>query len=187
MSTVPRDALRAATRRALEAHDTWDSPHAFMTLHWDGTTVQTRTYATIMPDIAPPDYPKLMAGVAYEELAKDPDEPAVAYLLQIEAHSLREPGPEAGEAERERFHTARLTRTFHRHPDAEEAAIAYCADVHGRVWSATKWRAGPGRIDEAFYPPGRAPGGQLITGLLAVAYAVGMSAHGLPGPQRVSN
>lgn len=187
MSTVPRDALRAETRRALESHDTWDSPHCFMTLHWDGTSVHVGTYAAILPDVAPPDYPVHMARLAYEELERDPGDPACAYLLQIEAHSLRPPSADAGEAELNRFHTARLTRTFYRQPDAEEAAIAWCADVHGRMWSATKYRSDPARIEEVFYSPGRTPGGQLITGLLAVAYATGTRAHGLPGPQRASN
>ena len=181
--TPPREIFAEAARKAIEAHSDWDSPHCFLTLHWDGEKLSPGTYACIMPDYDPADYPALMARIARERIEEHPDEPpAYAYLLQIEAFGLTEPGPAASPAEVERYKVARLTRTFHQHPDARESATAWCADVHGRLWNATKIRDAPG-ISERFYQPGRAPGGRLIRSLLSVAYATGMSEHGLPGPQ----
>jgi len=182
----PRDAFAAAARKAIEEHDEWDAPHRFETLHWDGQELSCRTYACIMPDIAPRDYLRLMAKLAREEVEKHPDEPAYAYLLQIEAFGLAEPGPDASGAEKERYRAARIGRTFHRHPERIETAIAWCADIHGRLWAAAT-RRGKDGISENFYPPGKAPGGLMVGGLLACAYATGMSAWGLPGPIGLMN
>ena len=183
VTVPPREVLAAYTRQAIEIHDEWDSPHSFQTLHWDGEKIACRTYACIMPDISPAQYPKVMAGIAAEQREKAPDDPAYAYLLQIESFGMTEPGPDAGEAERDRYHRARLGRTFHEQPDAVEAAVAWCADIHGRLWSAEKTRGRPGEITEHFYPPhARRVGGQMIDGLIAVAYATGMADYGLPGP-----
>jgi hypothetical protein len=187
MSPPPRDVFAAATRKAIEVHDEWDAPHWFQTLHWDGTALTCRTCACIMPDIDPLGYPKVMAGIAREELEKYPDDPAYGYLLQIEGFGVTQPPAGAAEAEREQFDRDRIGRTFHERPDAVEAAYAYAADIHGRVWCATHTRADPDRIDEAFYPPGRTPAGQMIRGLIAVAYGTGVIGHGLPGPQGAMN
>lgn len=179
--SVPREAFAAITRQVIEHHAEWDSPHCFMTLHRDGEELACRTFACIMPDMNPADYPRIMAKIASEQHEKDPADPAYGYLLQIEAHGVQDPGPAATEDERERFRADRIGRTFRQRPDAVESAVAWCADIHGRVWTAAKVRGKDG-ISESFYPPGKAPGGQLIRGLLAVAYATGMASHGLPPP-----
>lgn len=183
MSPPPRDVFAAAARKAIEDHDKWDAPHSFETLHWDGEKLRTMTYLCIMTDVNPPDYPKVMARAASEELERNPEDPAYGYLLRLESFGVREPGPEASEAEREQYRRDRLARTFHERPDAIEACTAWAVDVHGRMWAATKTRDNPGRIHEVFYQPGRAPGGSAIRGLLRVAYATGVSFWGLPGPQ----
>ena len=187
MSTPPREVFADFTRQTIEAHDEWDSPHCFITLHWDGEQVSVGTYASIMLDINPADYPAYMISLAREEHEKNPDDPAYAYLLQAEFFGATEPGPDASEAERAQFQRDRLGRTFHQRDDAEEIATAWCADVHGRLWAATKRRSQPGVVHETFYAPGKAPGGQMIRGLLAVAYSTGMMAYGLPGPSWVAN
>ncbi|HEX3962154.1 MAG TPA: hypothetical protein VHZ03_36920 [Trebonia sp.] len=187
MTTPPREVLAAATRKAIEDHTEWDSLHCFMTLHWDGESLRPGTYAAIDPGIDPPDYPALMAKIAREELEKNPGDPAYAYLLQIEGFGVIAPGPDASETEREQFDRDRLGRTFHRRPDAIESAFAYCADVHGRMWAATKTRSKPDVIEENFYPPGKHLSGQMIRGLLTVAYTTGVKAYGLPGPQNAWN
>ena len=187
MSAVaPRDALAAATRRVIEDHAEWDSPHSFQTLHWDGEKIRTQTYCCIMPDVDPLQYTDLMSKSAREQVEKDPDDPACAYLLQIECFGVTEPGPDATEAEKLQYHADRIGRTFHKRDDAVESAVAWCADVHGRVWTAAKVRGRDG-ITEKFYAPGRSPGGHMIRGLLSVAYATGMLAWGLPGPQGPMN
>jgi len=176
----PREILAAETRRAVDLHDEWDSLHCFMTLHWDGEKLTCGTYAAIDPAIKPTDYPALMAKLAREAHEKHPDDPpAFAYLLQIEAHGVEEPGPDATEEERRRFDADRLGRTFHQRADAIEICQAWCADIYGRLWSATKTR-GDEKVSERFYPPGKdRPSGQMIRGLLAVAAATGVTAHGL--------
>ena len=189
MSIPPRDVFAAAARKAIEDHNEWDSPHAFVTLHWDGENLTGRTYACIMPDIHPADYPAYMIKLAREDYEKDPDDAAYAYLLQIEAFGVAEPGPGASDAERAQHLADRLGRTFHQRDDAVEMATAWCADIHGRLWEATKRRTQPNVITEHFYPPNtpNQPGGQMIRGLLSVAYSTGMMANGLPGPSWVAN
>jgi hypothetical protein len=185
--TPPKEVLAAATRKAIEDHDEWDSLHCFQTLHWDGEKLSVGTYAAIDPGIDPPDYPALMTGIAAKRQDEHPEAPAYAYLLQIEGFGVVEPAPDAGEAEREQFNRDRLSRNFHARPDAIESAMAYCADIHGRLWSAAKVRSRPDVIEEHFYPPGKTMGGQMIRGLLVVAYTTGMKAYGLPGPQGAWN
>lgn len=136
----------------------------------------------VLPDVDPLDYPTLMAKAAVEELGEHPDEPAYAYLLQIEVFAVTEPGLDASEEEREQYDRDRIGRTFHQRNDAIETCVAWVADVHGRLWSAAKVRNRPGGISEAYYQPGSTPGGQMIRGLLAVATATGVMAYGLPGP-----
>lgn len=184
MPTVPREQFAAVTRDFIEDHSEWDAPHRFVILYRDGDEVAVGSYAVIMPDVHPDQYPGLMARAADDWRESHPDKPAYAYLLQIEAHSVTEPGPDASEAERNQFQADRLGRTFHTRPDAVETAVAWCADVHGRMWTAAKVRSQEDQIQEEFYQPGRSPlGGQMIRGLLAVAYATGIRDHGLPGPQ----
>lgn len=181
-----REAFAAMTRKIVADHDEWDSPHHFVTLHWEDGELRPGTWAMIMPDIHPAQYPELMAKLALEAHEKDPDRPAYGYLLQIESFGVTEPGPGASEEERDQFNRDRLGRNFHNRADAVEVAGAWCADIHGRLWAAAR-RRGDEEITERFYQPGRAPGGQLIEGLLAVAYATGMTAWGLPGPQAPMN
>jgi hypothetical protein len=66
-------------------------------------------------------------------------------------------------------------------PNAVETCTAWVADIHGRLWAATKTRDHPDEVHESFYRPGKAPGGPLITGLLAVAEAAGIMWHGMAG------
>lgn len=188
MSAPPREAFAAITRKVIEDHDKWDSPHAFITLHWDGEKLTAGTFACIDPAINPPDYPALMCKLARARMDDHPGDPACGYLLQIEGWGVAEPEKDAAPAEREQYERARISRTFHQMPDAVESVMAYCADIHGRLWAAAKRRDKPGEISENFYPPGSGKiGGQMVRGLLAVAYGTGMVAHGLPGPQAPLN
>jgi hypothetical protein len=181
MPVPPRSVFAAAARREVETHDEWDSPHCFQTLHLDDGNLVCRTFACIMPDINPPDYPRMMAKMAAEQHDRDPRDPAYAYLLQIEAFGMTEPGPEASAADLARYHAARKGRTFHEQPEAVESCIAWVADIHGRLWSAAKTRDHPDEVHESFYRPGKAPGGHMIRGLLAVAETAGIRYHGMAG------
>jgi hypothetical protein len=188
MSLLPREVFAAEARRIIEEHSEWDAPHAFITFRQDDAKLVAGTYTCIMPDINPADYPQMMAGIARKELDEHPDWEPVAYLLQIEAYGVIEPGKDASAEERMRFQADRLGRTFHQRADVYEVACAYLADVHGRLWTAGKRRDHEGEISENFYPPGpRQPGGQMVKGLLAVAQATGMVVHGLPGPANLWN
>ena len=178
--TVPsRDIMAAKTRELIERHNEWDSLHTFATLHWDGKELRFGTVALIDPGITPDDYPKLMIKMARKEFEESPDDPAYAYLLQIEAFGVTGPGKDATTEERAQFDADRLGRTFHERADAVEIATAYCADIHGRFWAATKVRGKGDGIEEHFYPPGKELGGQFIRALYAVAAATGALAHGL--------
>jgi hypothetical protein len=182
---VPKAELAAVTREAVEAHEEWDSPHWFTGWCWDGEKLNPGLVACIVPDVHPDQYPSRVMKMVAKYLSDDGNPAPVAFMLQFEAFGVTMPaeGSMSGE-EAEQFRRDRLGRTFHKRPDAVESCIAYCADVHGRVWYAAKVR---GREDEGitenFYPPGRSPGGRFMKALLAVAYATGMAAHGLPGPQ----
>ena len=181
MTAPPRSVFAAAARAEVEAHVEWDAPHCFQTLHLDGDKLAVRTMACIMTDIHPTDYPRLMAQMAAEEHDRDPRDPAYAYLLQVESFGVTEPGPEASAADLARYHAARRGRTFHQLPEAVEVCTAWVADIHGRLWSAAKTRQRPEVVDEAFYRPGKSPGGPLIAGLIAVAESAGIRYHGCPG------
>jgi hypothetical protein len=185
VTTVPpRSVFAAAARRQVEEfHDEWDAPHTFITLHLteDGQ-VAPWTFGCILTDIDPGDYTRVMSSLALEELKRDRAHPAYAYLLQVEAWGVIKPEPGASEAERAAFDAAARNRTFHALPGAVENCTAWVADIHGRLWSATKTRKDPQTICEHFYRPGKAPEGPLIAGLLAVAQATGVMCHGLmPG------
>jgi hypothetical protein len=186
VSPPPRDVFAATVRRALDMHDEWDSPHSFETLHWDGTTLRTMTYACIMTDIKPADYPAYMTALAKEELEKHPDDPAYGYLIQAEGYRVTEPGPEASAEEREQFQRDRRERNFHKRADAVETCSVWAADIHGRLWFAEKARDRDG-VRERFWRPGvsaSAPGGPWIDALLAVATTTGILCHGMPDIRR---
>ena len=173
MSPVPRDVMAAEVRALVERHDDWDSMHQFVTVHWDGAKVSYGTVGIIDPAIHPADYGKVMAELAAHRIADEPDRPPCAYLLQIEGFGVTEPPPSASDEERARFNQDRQDRTFHERADAIEFCQAWCADIHGRLWSATKERSRPGHVEVKFYRPGNAPSGQLIRALLSIASATG--------------
>lgn len=173
MRPVPRDVMGAEVRAAIERHDEWDAMHEFVTLHWDGEHLSYGTVGIIDPAIHPAQYGKLMASLAAKQITEEPDKPPYAYLLQIECFGVTEPPPSASDEERAQFNKDRRERTFHQRADAREFAQAWCADIHGRLWSATKLRERPEDIQVKFYRPGAAPSGQMIKALLRVAAATG--------------
>jgi hypothetical protein len=191
VSPPPRDVFAALVRRALDMHDTWDSPHSFETLHWDGAKLTTMTYVCLMPAIDAVKYPDLMMRAAKEELGRHPEDPAYGYLLLAEGHRVIEPGPDASAAEREQFRRDRSGRTFWKRPDAVETCSVWAADIHGRLWFAEKARNQDG-VREAFFGPGgitrdpaiRRMGGPLPDALLAVARTTGILCHGMPDFRR---
>jgi hypothetical protein len=181
MRIPPRSAFAGYARQVLEDHDEWDSPHAFMTLHWDGEKLTCGAYVCIMPDVHPDRYPAMMLETARESLRQNPGSPPYGYLLQCEAFAAAEPGPDATDGERRLWEADRVGRTLHERPDAVESAVVYCADIHGRLWTAVKPRKDPGAISESFYPPGQtAVGGQFIRGLLGVCDLTAVAGHKIP-------
>lgn len=183
MTVPPRSVFAAYARDwVADGHDRWDAPHCFQTLHMDDGKAVCRTYACIMTDVEPADYPLYMAKLAAEQQEREPADPAYAYLLQTESFGVSRPGPEASAAEVAAFEDARLNRTFHLLPGATEACTAWVADIHGRLWNATKTRDNPGFVHETFYRPGsRMLGGIAVDALRAVAQRAGALYHGMPG------
>lgn len=186
MIAAPRTALADATRRITEEHTDWDSPHQFITLHWDGKQISHGTFAVITPDVHPTIYPSVMAKIAREELEGERRDSVYAYALQIEGWGVVEPKPDASLDERVQFEADRLGRKFATRPDAVEIATTWCADVHGRAWAATKRRTHPGLVEEEFWAPDTTPrpGGRMVTGLLDIAHLAGVLVHGLPAGGR---
>jgi hypothetical protein len=182
-SMIRREQFAAFTRRVIDGHTEWDGLHAFMTLHERDGDIAVGTYAALDPAIDPNRYPAMIANLAAEQYEKDPGLLTVGYCLQIEAHGVTGPGPGATAAERETFERARITRTFHQLPTAVESAVAYTADIHGRLWTAGKIRGRDG-VSEHYYPAGdRHISGQMVRALIAAALATRAVQHGLPLPQ----
>jgi hypothetical protein len=182
----PREMFAAEARRITEMHTDWDSPHQFITLHWDGERVSYGTVAMITTDVHPTMYPGVMAGIAREALTGEDRANLYAYALQIEGYAVVEPGSDATEEERRRFLADRVGRRFSERQDAVEIATTSCVDVHGRIWTATKRRDKP-EIDEKFWAPDAtdAPRGHLAEGLLNVARITGAVLYGLPSGVRL--
>jgi hypothetical protein len=166
-------------------HDTWDAPPQFISLHWDGEKVTWGDVAVIV-GFHPDAYPALLtkkAGDAVLEQRQRGEQTLYAFAVISEGHSVLSPPPGASTEARRQYERDRRNRTFHERPDAVENVFVFCADIHGRVWSATEVRDAPGVINEAFYPPARtekALGGQLVNAIRAVAVATGAMLHGLP-------
>lgn len=185
---VPSRAVLAATsRKAVEAHNSWDSPHGFTILHWDGENLTGQHHVCIMPDIDPAEYPMLMRRAALHYRTECPDRPAYAFLLQVEAYSVTEPGPGASAAVRAQFNADRANRRFHTRPDAFETMAAWCIDIHGRGARASKTRVAPDTIEERFYTPDTIPRTSMLTGLLTIALVTGVADHGQPPPNQGLN
>jgi hypothetical protein len=167
-------------RYIIDGHDEWDSMHQFLVLGWDGEELTVRTVAMIDPAIDPPEYPKLMFRMAAEDYQNHKYEAAYAFALQIEGHGVEMPAKDASEEEKAAFESDRLGRNFHSRPDAKEAVFVWLIDIHGRMWSVTKYRGREDEIEELFLPPGsNKVGGQMVRALQAIASATGTMGYGL--------
>jgi hypothetical protein len=180
--------LAAIARQTVEQHEEWDRPHSFEILCRDDEGIVPRLYVCIMTDIPPAQYPTVMHKAATEWLTDHPGEPPYAFLLASEGYAAEEPGPDAPPGERERYWAAARTPCgFADLPYVREEFAAWVVDVHGRGWRAGHYRDDPGVISEKYHPPGTLPSTVMLRGLLQVAYATGMAAYDLPGPQGTWN
>lgn len=181
MANEPDTGLLAAeARRMIEMHNgEWDSLHAFATLHWDGEKLTVGTWCAIDTGFAAQDYSGVMQRAAFSRLREEPEDPPYAYALQIEAHVSSLPKA-AGPTERAAMAASVRARKLHQRPDAREAAEAWVADIHGRLWSARRFR-GSDAIEERYTPAsGQDPGPAVFTApLLTVARMTGLLAWGL--------
>jgi hypothetical protein len=182
-------ALAAEARRMIEMHNgDWDSLHAFATLHWDGAKFTVGTWCAIDTSFAPGDYAAIMEKAAFERLREEPENPPYAYALQVEAHVSTLP-PGASAQERAQMSADLRAEKLHLRPGARECAEAWVADIHGRLWSARRFRGADG-IEERHVPAhAPAPGPAVFTGpLISVARTTGTLAWGLeptPAEQQV--
>jgi hypothetical protein len=187
---TPATELAAFTRSVVDMHEDWDGMHQFMVLVSDEGTITPRVIGVIDPALHPDLYPKFIAKLAWEDVQgmKDGDLSPVAYLLQIEAYGVTMPPPGNMTPEEEaELSRARRDRTFHQRPDAQETCMALCADVRGRIYQVTKFRA-DGRIEEEQIAPGDyTVGGQMAQALRAVAHATGVLCWSLPGSPQMAN
>ncbi|QXJ25935.1 hypothetical protein AGRA3207_007504 [Actinomadura graeca] len=171
------------TRGIAGMHDTWDSPHLFITLHWDGQRLDRGSVALIPPDVHPDSYPARMTKIASNSLKGEHADTLYAFALQIEGWGVVPPDTDASAFERKRFLADQRGRRLHARPDAVEFATTFCADVHGRLWSATQRRDRDG-LQESFHEPGDPgrPGGRFVRALLSIAVTTGVVVHDLPVP-----
>lgn len=162
--TSVEEELAAVTRKAIEIHDEWDALHSLLIIHRDGAGVRVNTVVAIDPAFQPELYPLMIESIVKESAAKDG--PPYALLLQIEAFGALMPEDDAPAWKKAEMEAHRVNRTLHQHPDAVEAAWAYTADVHGRVWTAMNAR-GHEEIEEHVYEPGSGKiGGHMLKALL---------------------
>ena len=179
---APREVLAAEARKLIEFHgEDWDSMHALISLHWDDAAITYGTWMAIDLAISPARFPALITGAARERLDKHADDPPpYAWAFLGEFFGMTEPRPGDTAEYRDRFDRARRDRTMHEQPDATESAIAWVADVHGRLWQAAMIRGRDG-IHENFYAPGRARRGGITDALIQAACVTGI-ASGLTAP-----
>lgn len=187
MPLPKRELFAAITRKITEQHDQWDSPHHLFSLLWDGTRISYGAAAMITPDVPPAHYPAIIERFAQEEMDRQQtagENTLYGYALQIEAHAVVGPGPQATAAEQLRYQADRIGRTFHQRPDAVEVATVMCADIHGRMWQATKRRPQPDEIEEQYTAPSavKRPHGQMVGAVLDAALLTGILLHKLPRP-----
>jgi len=174
-------AMAAEARRMIEMHGgDWDSLHAFATLHWNGEKFTVGTWCAIDTSYAPGDYAMIMQKVSLERLQEEPVNPPYAYALQIEAYVSTLP-PSATAEERAAIAADLRAERLDQRPDARECAEAWVADIHGRLWSARRFRDAEG-IEEHFTPapvPDSAGPAVFTRPLISVARVTGILAWGL--------
>lgn len=173
LPTPPQNAMTALVRDILTQHTTWDAPHQFAGITWDGTEPRIAVLGMIDPAIHPTDYPGMITRLAGSCIRQqDRTAPTLtAYALQIEAYMVVQP-KEMTAQEAAQFDRDRRNRTFHQRPDSVEQAMVMCVDMAGRFWSATKRRDRPGDVAEVFEPSLRARGamtGAFVEALSAAA------------------
>lgn len=162
--TQLNDELAAITRKAIEIHDEWDTLHSLLVIGRDGNGVRVRLAAGIDPAFQPEMYPLLIENIVRECAEKDG--PPYALLLQIEAFGALMPEDEAPAWEKARMEAARQNHALNQLPESVEAAWAYTADVHGRVWTAMNPR-GSDEISESTFEPGSGRiGGRMLEAML---------------------
>ena len=171
-TAATREALARFTRKLVDDHDEWDSPHTFATLYPDGGGVRVGTWATL--DVPPGDYPArilaIVAGEVAKTLAGGGAELPCAFALRIEAHCVEAPPDDADPLHHELLDADRAARALHTRPDADEVCDAWLVDVDENVWHATKKRRGePGTVEEHHWPAGSvdSPGGTMLKALVA--------------------
>lgn len=186
MSRIPpQKDVAAYVEQWLAARDGWDQPHELISLHWRDGKIEVGTLSVIDTSMPPDMYPAVIAKAAREEIAAESLQTLFAYLLVIEVHGVRALPDDASAAEREQFDRDRRERRFHARPDAEEIAVAWCADIYGRLWSSARRRTDPDKIESHVYRPGQpnTPGGQMIRALTVAATATSTALYGTGAPR----
>lgn len=194
---APRDQIAALTRATVEEmHSEWDSPNQFVILVCRDNHVEPRLVAVITGDVPIEDYPKIMAGLAEQDIIHmidgGTDVPPCAYLFQYEAFGLYSWQRDAMTPQQQaQFDEDLRNRNLDKRDDREESARAICVDVHGRIYKSAKRRLDDSVEDEFFEPMNELPGAMddaMITRILrATALATGMAYHKLPGPTWMYN
>jgi hypothetical protein len=180
----PNDQCAAVARGAVELHTGWGCPATFSILVRDDSGLTPRLTAVLDPELEPAtDYPAAMERFTSWHLTEHPGEPPWAFQLTYEGDSAREPAKDAPAEEHARHRAAVDAGRIASLPYARVMFAVWCVDVHGRGWRAYHFEDDPGVICEEYFQAGTIPATGMLRGLVRVAYATGMIAHGLPGPQ----
>jgi hypothetical protein len=180
---APDRAFAAVTRKSARTRD-WDTSFAtFQILYWDAARgkLAPRTYVGFTGVVHVRQYLGHMMECAIQDNKDHPDHPASAFLLTFEAFCVDLPAG-ASAADHARVQAMIASHSLGEHPRAREQLSAWCVDITGRGWSATRLRDDPAVITEAAWKAGTVPADPELTGLITVAYSTGMVKYGLPGP-----
>ncbi|MCK9921624.1 hypothetical protein MXD61_06925 [Frankia sp. AgPm24] len=147
ISIPSRRLFARAVRDLLDQHTEWDAPlYPFVSFVYDQGQIRPSTVNMISAVFDPNSFPVIMDGLVRDELATDLPTP-YAYALLTELWIVYSTAVSPGERARLRHQAA--THQLGQHPGRVEVAWVTCADIHGRVWSASR-RRDNGEITERF-------------------------------------
>lgn len=147
--------LARAAMELIEYHggDWGEALFALTPLHWDGEKIIVRNWTAIHPEMDPAKYPHLILSTAQRTCDDFPDNPPYAYGLLVEVTAPP--------------------------PDGRTSALALVADIHGRLWTARRYRDG-GETEERMQEAGKETMPALQTALIIAARVTAVLRWGLP-------
>lgn len=174
----PLDAFAAFVRRVAEAHDEWDLPAQFVTLHTtDAGEIGPGTVTIIDPGINPGQYPLVFMRASYAAISGKDAGTLCGYLLAFEGWGVPELPAGAGLAAQAQQYADRANRMIHTRPDRQEFATTLGVDLRDNMWGAFKTRIGDLEEPLVFTDPARNRRTSAAGGLTAALRSVAKATH----------